>query len=301
MPIPEKTSAEAFEQYVGGTCVREGRGSAWRNLKAWIIEPPREADMVPLPAVTETSLACTISGEAEFKEREKGKPWITHRLQRGSMFLTSGGAPYDCRWKAISPEPFLTLMVFLELPLLQRAFEEVFRGDAHRVRLRDLSAFSDATLNGYMETVRQELMRRRASPLLVQGVAQAMAIHLARNYAATISGPQRESSALPGYKLKHLTKWMGARLDRKFDLDALAAEAGLSKFHFHRLFKTATGMTPARYQQMQRLDAARRLLRETKKSIVEIGIEVGIENPSHFAQVFRREVGLAPSAFRRQA
>jgi AraC family transcriptional regulator len=192
-------------------------------------------------------------------------------------------------------------MVFLELPLLQKAFEDVFRGDAPRVRLRDLSAFSDATLNGYMETFRQELMRRRASPMLVQGVAQAMAIHLARNYAETISGPQRESSALPGYKLKHLTAWMGARLDRKFDLDALAAEAGLSKFHFHRLFKTATGMTPARYQQMQRLDAARRLLRETKKSIVEIGIEVGIENPSHFAQVFRREVGLAPSTFRRQA
>ena len=42
-----------------------------------------------------------------------------------------------------------------------------------------------------------------------------------------------------------------------------------------------------------RMDAARRLLRETKKSVVDIGLEVGYANPSHFAQLFRRETGLA--------
>jgi hypothetical protein len=37
MRVPETTSAEAFERYVGGKCLRVGRGEAWRDLKAWII------------------------------------------------------------------------------------------------------------------------------------------------------------------------------------------------------------------------------------------------------------------------
>jgi len=48
------------------------------------------------------------------------------------------------------------------------------------------------------------------------------------------------------------------------------------------------------------VDEARRLLRETKKSAVEVALDVGYANPSHFAQLFHRETGLAPSDYRRQ-
>jgi len=46
--------------------------------------------------------------------------------------------------------------------------------------------------------------------------------------------------------------------------------------------------------------AERRLLRETKMSIVDVALEVGYATPSHFAQLFRRETGLSPSDYRRQ-
>jgi AraC family transcriptional regulator len=48
------------------------------------------------------------------------------------------------------------------------------------------------------------------------------------------------------------------------------------------------------------MDAAKRLLRETKKSVVEVALDVGYGNPSHFAQIFRRQTGLSPSDYRRQ-
>jgi AraC family transcriptional regulator len=48
------------------------------------------------------------------------------------------------------------------------------------------------------------------------------------------------------------------------------------------------------------MDAARRLLRETKKSALAVGLDVGYANPSHFARLFRREIGLSPSDYRRQ-
>ena len=60
------------------------------------------------------------------------------------------------------------------------------------------------------------------------------------------------------------------------------------------------GMSPAKYQLNARMNEARRRLRETKQSIVGIAMDLGYSNPSHFAQVFRRESRMPPSEYRRQ-
>jgi AraC family transcriptional regulator len=297
--VPETTSAGAFERYLNGKCLRASRGDAWREIKAVIVALPPDVETLHLPSVSEPFLAWTISGEIEFQEREGKRPWITHRIRKGSFFLTSGGAPYDVRWKAISREPFQAMSVFVELPLMKRALEEIFGRDANQARLRDMSAFTDAALNSLMERLHEELMRRKASPVFVQGIAQAIAIHLARNYAE-LSKELRSSPSLPGYKLRQITDWMAEHLADEFNLDRLAARAGLSKFHFNRLFKSATGVTPSCYHITLRIDLARRLLRETKKSAGEIALEVGYATPSHFAQIFKRETGLSPSNYRWQ-
>lgn len=300
MPVPETTSAEAFAHYLGGNVLRAGNGKAWRDIKAWIVSLPSAVDVLPLPAVSEPFLAWTISGEIEFQEREGKRPWVTHRLKRGTCFLTSGGAPYDVRWKAMSAEPFQAMSVFIELPLIQRALEEVFGNDAANARLKDVSAFTDAPLNSMLESVHEELMRKKASPLFLQGVARTTAIYLARNYARLVKESRSGSPSLPGFKLRQITDWMSENLAEDFNLNRLAAQAGLSKFYFNRLFKNAMGVSPSRYHINLRMDEAKRLLRETKKTVVEIALDVGYANPSHFAQLFRKETGLSPSDYRQQ-
>ena len=299
MSVPETTSAEGLERFVGGKSLFHGRGDAWRDLKAWIMALPPEGDTLPLPSVSEPFVAWTISGEIDFQEREYKRPWITNRIRKGSFFLTSGGAPYDVRWKAVTPEPFEAMSVFIELPVLQHAFAEVFGADAEKAKLRDVSAFTDETLNSFMERLREELVREDASQLFVSAIAQAIAIHLARNYAE-IQESRTPSPSLPGYKLKQVTDWITEHLTEDLNLDQLSAQVGLSKFHFHRLFKRAVGVSPSRYHIDLRMNEARRLLRETKNSVVDVALDVGYTNPSHFAKLFRRETGLTPSDYRRQ-
>jgi len=93
---------------------------------------------------------------------------------------------------------------------------------------------------------------------------------------------------------------MAEHMAEEFILTRLAEQAGMSEFHFNRLFKRATGIPPSQYQIRLRMDAARRLLRETKKSVITVANEVGYSNPSHFARLFRKETGLSPTDYRRQ-
>jgi len=300
MSIPEKTSAEAFERYVGGKCLFEGRGEAWRDIKARIYAHPPVIDTLHIPSVSEPSLAWTTSGEVDFQEREDGQPWVTNRIKKGSFFLTSGGAPYEVRWKAVTSEPFESMIVFIDLQLLQRALEEVFGSNADHARLRDISGFTDDTLNWLMERLRDELTRPQASPLFVQALAQAISIHLAREYGVTDAESHSSSPSLPGYKLRQITDWIAEHIAEDFDLARLAAQAGLSKFHFQRLFKSSMGVSPSRYHINLRMEEARRLLRETKMSVIDAALEVGYKDPSHFARLFLRETGLSPSEYRKQ-
>jgi len=89
-----------------------------------------------------------------------------------------------------------------------------------------------------------------------------------------------------------------AQLAESISIETLAELAELSPFHFSRVFKQTTGMTPLQFVTRERIVRAQQLVRETSRSLIEIALEVGYTSPSHFAQVFRRVVGVAPTEFR---
>lgn len=299
--LPDTTSAEGLDGYMESKCLARSRGPAWQGVRASLFLAPRRGDTTT-PAVNEPLLQWTASGEVEIEERENDGPWIKSIVRQGSFFLISSSGPYDCRWRVLSQEPFEHMAVLLDVPLLQAAFEEMFgAADALKARLRDVSGFYDERLNSLMVQLLAELKRRKASALAVQGLARVVAVHLARNYSEVIDRPHPGNFSLPGFKLRRIIDWMAENYADDFGLDHLAQQAGVSKFHFHRLFKNAVGVPPSEHHMNLRLQAARQLLRETTKSVMDVALEVGYRNPSYFAQVFKKDVGQSPSEYRRQA
>lgn len=84
-------------------------------------------------------------------------------------------------------------------------------------------------------------------------------------------------------------------LDRK----ALADHVSLSHSHLSLLFKTYTGWSPVRYVIKIRMDRAKELLRDSRKSVADIAGEVGYADPLYFSRVFAKETGLSPRDFRK--
>jgi transcriptional regulator GlxA family with amidase domain len=81
------------------------------------------------------------------------------------------------------------------------------------------------------------------------------------------------------------------------DLEALATIAGLSKFHFQRLFKQTYGATPAEHLSRRRIERAQDLLRATNLTVTEVCLTVGFSSLGSFSSRFSEIVGEPPGAF----
>lgn len=84
------------------------------------------------------------------------------------------------------------------------------------------------------------------------------------------------------------------------DLDALAREAGFSRYHFARTFRAAFGETPGIYLSRRRVERAKTLLATANLTVTEICFAVGFSSLGSFSSRFTELVGMSPSEYRRR-
>jgi AraC-like DNA-binding protein len=90
-----------------------------------------------------------------------------------------------------------------------------------------------------------------------------------------------------------------ARLPKAIDVNALAAEYGMSRTHFSHFFRDRTGLTPAHFAAEVRVHEAARMLLDTHAPLKRIADACGFANANHFCKVFRRFQHLSPALYRR--
>lgn len=111
-------------------------------------------------------------------------------------------------------------------------------------------------------------------------------------------GTMTPAGGLPGATLRRVVEHIDANCHRDPRLAELSALAHMSTFHFSRLFKRSTGLSPHRFVVDRRIDHAKAMLAVDGLAIAAISRAVGFRTPSHFATVFRRFTGMTPSAYR---
>jgi AraC family transcriptional regulator len=297
---PAQTTAEGLMSHFPGEVHHIGRGPAWKDLLVEIRSPPLYQEAMFVPAVPEPQVVWALQGSQVFEEREPGGEWMRSEVRAGDMFLTASPTPYEARWKAREGVPTLIMTVYVGLPVLLEASKDLLGPEAAIPVLRDFSAQPDEPMRQLLDHLRRELVdRTSASELFVQSLARSLAVHLVRTYGQPDQPAMRRQPGLSAFQLAQLDQFLESRLDQNLHLSDLAEALGMSQFHFGRLFKKSTGVSPARYLTRMRNARARRLLRESERSILDISLEVGYATASHFTEVFRKETGVTPSEYRK--
>jgi len=131
-----------------------------------------------------------------------------------------------------------------------------------------------------------------------------VAIALAARFVALSSGAAREPlrpGARDRKRAVDAALWLDANAHEPLDLERVARVAGVSAFHFLRLFAAVLGVTPHQYLVRARLRRAARLLADAERPITDIAYDVGFGDLSNFVRTFRRAAGVSPRGFRKAA
>jgi len=123
----------------------------------------------------------------------------------------------------------------------------------------------------------------------------------ANRFVEVVSGRPRQpvrTAARDRRRAVETALWIDAHSHRQIDLEHAAAQAGISPFHFLRLFSSVLGVTPHQYLVRSRLRHAARLLADDGSSITDVAYDVGFGDLSNFVRTFHRAAGVSPRRFR---
>ncbi|MGX1110269.1 AraC family transcriptional regulator [Bradyrhizobium elkanii] len=136
--------------------------------------------------------------------------------------------------------------------------------------------------------------------LFRQQLTDLLATRLLSAHAGVPATVQATVGGLAPTALRRAIERLRSDSDADVSLAALAAEAGLSRFHFCRAFKESTGLSPHAWLRQHRLEQAMNMLRDTGASVVSIAAALGYSSQTAFAAAFRKLTGETPSDWRRR-
>jgi AraC family transcriptional regulator len=140
--------------------------------------------------------------------------------------------------------------------------------------------------------------RCAAGRLYGDALAVALVAHLLGHYAAHAPGTRSPRVGLPAYKLRRVIEYINDHLTSDLTLAETASVAEMNAYSFSRAFRQSTGISPHRYVMHSRIEKAKRLLMDERLPLVEVGMEVGFRNQSHFTTLFRKLTGVTPKVYR---
>lgn len=267
-----------------------------RRTISWYLHrlPPRTGYIADLSCDPVISLEINGSGTIERSvegQRQKAA------LRTDTLTLTPAFVTCDWRWCG---QPLDVLDVYIPYELLQGAWSTHFSGSPRNINLAPSLTLKDDALVFLMKSLLATISSRANTFTMIY---EAFTDHLIYSLL-TLNHDAIRPQAAPQQGLSRLAlcrvrDYIDSHLADDLSLQSLAVTAGLSRFHFQRLFQSTMGQSPHSYVTQRRLAHASRQLCETRLSVSEIAAQCGYQDPSYFARCFRERFKMGPSKFRR--
>lgn len=220
-------------------------------------------------------------------------PWTRRRVTAANGVLIPSGVRFEAT--AVEPAEFLVLMIREDR--MAKVIDQVARGAPWSPT--PIFDFADPGIGTLAAEMRRALI---GDPLITPGYIEAVCEAVAARFACRMLGMPiganaREALA-PGV-LRKVTHHVEDTLGGALRVEDLAALAGLSRSHFSRAFRAATGQSPQDFILARRLARARELLVATQQSLAAVASAAGFSSQSHMTTVFKNRLGVSPARYRR--
>lgn len=278
-------AADVLRRAVGVVPQVQRRATQRGSLAAFYWRTPRLSHY-ELDASDEIILALHTGGSRTVRTRIPGG-WSDWTSAPGQMHIIP--ARHAAAFKPDGRLEFVTLHFGAD------RLANLIGSDAARTALLPFRfAFDDAFARSCVRSLCDELRDpREHGTLFVDSLTDTLCLHLLRSSVdLTLS-----QAPMPS-RIARARDRIEASIASGISLQELAVEAGMSRFHFAREFRDATGEPPHRYLTRCRIEHAKTLLRKRDLPLVEVSLSVGYSSQSHFTAAFRSHVGRTPLKYR---
>jgi AraC family transcriptional regulator len=252
------------------------------------------ANEVPECSVIKAGLVINIG------QHYQAERWIDGRfrqdhIQNGDFTVFPAGTPYRVVWD----RPVELMMIGFDSLLIQKKAGELDDRWCNDCNLETFPRhkLTDPLIHQIALALKTELHAHESiDRLYTESLIDTLLVHLLRRCATR---PDTfVAQGLANAKLRKVLDYIHENITDNLSLAELAAIAQVGSHHFANLFKRSTGLSPYQYVIQQRLAKAQELLKTTDLSIVEIAIESGFANQSHFTTVFQKNLSITPKKYR---
>jgi AraC family transcriptional regulator len=220
------------------------------------------------------------------------------RARPGTVWLAPAGVEEEISVAGVHEQ-------VLHLYLPQQTFNSLASNDTFRpdpYSLRYLSDIQDDMIREIGRAILSELAAESsAGRMFVEAAALALAARLAHSYAEPAPSRQQRfrSYRLDEIRLRRVLDYVAENLHQEIAVAQLANVACLSPFHFARMFSAAMGVAPQRYVSQRRLESAKMMLADGKRSLSDIALSCQFSSQATFNRAFLRATGVTPGEYRR--
>jgi AraC family transcriptional regulator len=236
------------------------------------------------------------NGTVQRMQRRTGRSTAMGTVRPGVVLTIPEGS--SSRWDV--PKPVDIVQLYLPHASLARIAGEA--GIAAPVELLERTAQPDPITSRLLLSASDFLESNEAlDTLFRQQLIDLLATRLLAAHTGAPATVQPARGGLAPKALLRAIERLRSDSDADVSLAALAAEAGLSRFHFCRAFKESTGLAPHAWLRQHRLEQAMNMLRDTDASVMSVAAALGYASQTAFAAGFRKLTGETPSDWRRRA
>ena len=273
----------------------------WQSVLLQEFHQPGCVDEFVTSASPDYLLVLSLKGEYGI-ESFSARGWKKATYRPGIGGLTAPLTQNRLRWRSSQPTTQVLRLYIPEAYFLEVGEEYRRPGSKSPLRLPDSLRFSDPTVFSVARSMAEQV-KLGAPNLYAEAGARFLAAHLLLTLNRSVDQTEHRSVGhdLTDQRLRRVLEYMEHHFADNIGLQTLAQEAGISLFHFTRLFKAKLGVTPHRHVVRLRMQHARLLLRQTDLAISQVALESGYTHVGHFAAAFKREAGMLPRVFRQEA
>ncbi len=246
---------------------------------------------LPEHTIIDHRLAITLgSNSIPFEHREKGT-WKPLSLHPGSFNMQNHGDFGVPRW--------MEDYQFLAIAIKPKYYEKILPNTNYReLEFMTQRGTLDKNIILFTELFQNELLKNRGHAKLYRDtLGMAFATYLLNQYSTGGKKIKTPTGKLFGIQTKNILDYVMSNLYQDLSLQSLSEIVHQSPYHFAKVFKNTTGLSPHQFVLKLRLEKASELIRLKKTSLTEIAHSIGFYDQSHFTNSFKRFYGVTPRQF----